>query len=198
MNCNACHKKTWKQRLCNSQSAPMNRDKRYDFLLFIGRIAPRCLPDLYFNTQSCSATASYALFLLPHYFKHDQGFPLSIADAIIFSQCDDKSELSGATLCFLPRSKHMQDFTCKFHGSFRLYVFRQFLSYRRSKFLILPYRYFNEFLVLYPDFSSSRQISLVRFPFSPQSLTPLTSMDYSCTAGVYYTLTTRILLLVSL
>lgn len=62
----------------------------------------------------------------------------------------------------------------------------------------MPYRYSNESLVLYPNFSGSRQISLMRFPPSPWSLTPLTSTDYSCTASVYYTLTTRILLLVSL
>ena len=30
----------------------------------------------------------------------------------------------------------------------------------------LPYRYFNEFLVLYPDFSGSRQISLLRISIS--------------------------------
>nr|DAR19214.1 MAG TPA: hypothetical protein [Caudoviricetes sp.] len=65
-------------------------------------------------------------------------------------------------------------------------------------FYELPYRYFNESLVLYPNFSGSRQISLTRFPFSPWSLTPLTSTDYSCTASVYCTPTTRILLLVSL
>lgn len=52
--------------------------------------------------------------------------------------------------------------------------------------IILPYRYFNEFLVLYPDFSGSRQTDLLRFPFSPWSLTPLTSTDYSRTSGVYY------------
>ena len=51
---------------------------------------------------------------------------------------------------------------------------------------ILPYRYFNEFLVLYSDFSDSRQTDLLRFPFSPWSLTPLTSTDYSRTSGVYY------------
>lgn len=53
-------------------------------------------------------------------------------------------------------------------------------------FCLLPYRYFNEFLVLYPDFSGSRQTDLLRFPFSPWSLTPLTSTDYSRTSGVYY------------
>nr|DAM99561.1 MAG TPA: hypothetical protein [Caudoviricetes sp.]DAP89693.1 MAG TPA: hypothetical protein [Caudoviricetes sp.] len=35
-------------------------------------------------------------------------------------------------------------------------------SYRNCLFKNLPYRYFNEFLVLYTDFSASRQISLLR------------------------------------
>nr|DAK01091.1 MAG TPA: hypothetical protein [Caudoviricetes sp.] len=52
--------------------------------------------------------------------------------------------------------------------------------------------------MLYSDFSDSRQISLMRFPSSLWSLAPLTSTDYSCTASVYCTPTTRILLLVSL
>lgn len=69
--------------------------------------------------------------------------------------------------------------THKFHGSFRKYYFFLFL-------IVLPYRYFNKFLVLYPDFSGSRQTDLLRFPFSPWSLTPLTSTDYSRTSGVYY------------
>ena len=32
-------------------------------------------------------------------------------------------------------------------------------------YLFLPYRYFNEFLVLYSDFSDSRQTDLMRFPY---------------------------------
>lgn len=36
-------------------------------------------------------------------------------------------------------------------------------SYRNCLFKNLPYRYFNEPLVLYSDFSDSRQISLLRF-----------------------------------
>lgn len=34
----------------------------------------------------------------------------------------------------------------------------------------MPYRYFNEFLVLYSDFSDSRQIGLVRFSTAIRSL----------------------------
>lgn len=37
-------------------------------------------------------------------------------------------------------------------------VFSQFAI--EETFCLLPYRYFNEFLVLYPDFSGSRQINL--------------------------------------
>ena len=57
--------------------------------------------------------------------------------------------------------------TRKFHGSFRL-CFRLFafpyshMLVSKDCFLKLPYRYFNEFLVLYSDFSDSRQISLLR------------------------------------
>ena len=36
---------------------------RYDFLLFIGRVSPSCLPDLYIYEAPCAATVSYALFL---------------------------------------------------------------------------------------------------------------------------------------
>lgn len=39
-----------------------------------------------------------------------------------------------------------------------------------SKIKNLPYRYFNESLVLYSDFSDSRQISLLRFSISVGSL----------------------------
>nr|DAE66058.1 MAG TPA: hypothetical protein [Bacteriophage sp.] len=44
-----------------------------------------------------------------------------------------------------------------------LYTLKQWIS-RPLQYLIknLPYRYFNEFLVLYSDFSDSRQISLLR------------------------------------
>ena len=55
--------------------------------------------------------------------------------------------------------------THKFHGSFRL-CFRLFafpyslMLISKDCFSKLPYRYFNEFLVLYSDFSDSRQISL--------------------------------------
>lgn len=57
--------------------------------------------------------------------------------------------------------------TRKFHGSFRL-CFRLFafpyslMLISKDCFSKLPYRYFNEFLVLYSDFSDSRQISLLR------------------------------------
>lgn len=60
----------------------------------------------------------------------------------------------------------------------------------------MPYRYFNESLVLYPRFLRFKANRLIwDFPVSPWSLTPLTSLDYSCTASVYCTPTTRILLL---
>lgn len=51
--------------------------------------------------------------------------------------------------------------THKFHGSFRMFSYPLKFS---SK---LPYRYSHEFLVLYPNFSGSRQIGLLVFPVSP-------------------------------
>lgn len=74
--------------------------------------------------------------------------------------------------------------TRRFHGSFRK-------SFMLKLSLVMPYRYFYQILVLYQDFSGSRQIGLLRFPFSPWSLTPLTSTDYSSTGSVYYSPTTR-------
>ena len=38
------------------------RDMRYDFLLFIGRVLPSCLPDLYITQHLVAATISYAIF----------------------------------------------------------------------------------------------------------------------------------------
>lgn len=81
--------------------------------------------------------------------------------------------------------------TRKFHGSFRK-IFYSFLCLWIKNFLsLLPYRYFYQILVLYQDFSGSRQIGLLRFPPSPWSLTPLTSTDYSSTGSVYYSPITR-------
>lgn len=81
--------------------------------------------------------------------------------------------------------------THKFHGSFRK-IFYSFLCLWIKNFLsLLPYRYFYQILVLYPDFSGSRQIGLLRFPSSPWSLAPLTSTDYSSTGSVYCSPTTR-------
>ena len=59
--------------------------------------------------------------------------------------------------------------TRKFHGSFRIFfVLRRLcISFKRN-ITSAPYRYFNRFLVLYPNFSGSRQISL--FEFSSRSV----------------------------
>ena len=51
----------------------------------------------------------------------------------------------------------------KAHAGFHLQIsrfFQMFLKLNSENFCLLPYRYFNEFLVLYPDFSGSRQIDL--------------------------------------
>lgn len=82
---------------------------------------------------------------------------------VIFCHCDDRSELPRATLGFLPLSSTHGIDTHKFHGSFRI-VCNVFLILETFFFSnqTLPYRYFNEFLVLYPNFSGSRQISLLR------------------------------------
>nr|DAU81883.1 MAG TPA: hypothetical protein [Caudoviricetes sp.] len=54
--------------------------------------------------------------------------------------------------------------THKFHGSFRMFCIMFFLILLKHflKIKNLPYRYFNKPLVLYSDFSDSRQISLLR------------------------------------
>lgn len=83
---------------------------------------------------------------------------------VIFCHCDDRSELPRATLGFLPLSSTHGIDTHKFHGSFRIVcnVFSLILETFFFSNQTLPYRYFNEFLVLYHDFSGSRQISLLR------------------------------------
>lgn len=53
----------------------------------------------------------------------------------------------------------------KAHAGFHLQISRFFQMFFsqfaiEETFCLLPYRYFNEFLVLYPDFSGSRQIDL--------------------------------------
>ena len=85
---------------------------------------------------------------------------------VIFCHCDDRSELPRATLGFLPLSSTHGIDTHKFHGSFRI-CFRLFCTFcivhiKIAYLRTLPYRYFNEPLVLYSDFSDSRQISLLR------------------------------------
>lgn len=90
--------------------------------------------------------------------------PLFTIDAIIFSQCDDKSELSGATLCFLPRSKHMQDFTCKFHGSFRCFFLN---SLSRKLFVCCHTATLTNFLCYTPISQVQGKSTYLRVPFSP-------------------------------
>lgn len=61
--------------------------------------------------------------------------------------------------------------THKFHGSFRRICFASmdFISTAIS-YQNLPYRYFNDFLVLYTDFSASRQIGFLRISIAVGSL----------------------------
>ena len=57
--------------------------------------------------------------------------------------------------------------THRFHGSFRRICFASMdFTSTAIDYQNLPYRYFNKFLVLYPDFSGSRQISLLRISIS--------------------------------
>lgn len=90
---------------------------------------------------------------------------------VIFCHCDDRSELPIATLGFLPLSSTHGIDTHKFHGSFRI-VCNVFLILETFFFSnqTLPYRYFNEFLVLYTDFSVSRQIGFLRISIAVGSL----------------------------
>ncbi len=67
-------------------------------------------------------------------------------------------------------STHRID-TYKFHGSFRIFCLMFFIHLKHfGKIKNLPYRYFNDFLVLYTDFSASRQISLLRISIAVGSL----------------------------
>lgn len=71
----------------------------------------------------------------------------------------------------------------------------------------MHYLHFKEFAIpllsrtscvipLFPEFKANQLLSC--FPSSPWATISLTSMGYSCTASVYYTPTTRVLLLTSL
>ena len=86
--------------LCNSQSAPTNRDRRYDFLLFIGRVPPGCLPDLYIYEAPCAATVSYALFLFLQVGKRGIEPPMFTTWELIYSQPQHRQSLP------LPHNRH--------------------------------------------------------------------------------------------
>lgn len=71
----------------------MNRDKRYDFLLFIGRMSPSYLPDLYIYETPCAATVSHALFYFCKMGKKGIEPPMFTAWELIYSQLQHRQSL---------------------------------------------------------------------------------------------------------
>ena len=68
----------------------------------------------------------------------------------------------------------------------------------QKKYCICHTATLTDFLCYTPISQVQGKSACLSFPADPWSLTPLTKLDYSCTAGVYSSLTTRILLLTSL
>lgn len=84
--------------------------------------------------------------------------PYILSFSLIFSQQEDKSELQGATLNFLPGLR----------PSLRRIVYLQIhRSFRENNHLpMLPFGYFYQLLLLYMDFSISRLSAFFGFPLS--------------------------------
>lgn len=68
----------------------------------------------------------------------------------------------------------------------------------QKKYCICHTATLTDFLCYTPISQVQGKSACLSFPADPWSLTPLIKLDYSCTAGVYSSLTTRILLLTSL
>lgn len=71
----------------------MNRDRRYDFLLFIGRVPPGCLPDLYIYEAPCCRYRILRSILFLQMGKRGIEPPMFTAWELIYSQPQHRQSL---------------------------------------------------------------------------------------------------------